>query len=72
MKSARGRKNKIRTSMFKKKSECNRVLQMIREDGERFRVVQPGHMNVTKHQRVLEILERRALRLLKNRNITTN
>ena len=58
--------------MFKKKSECNRVLQMIREDGERFCVEQPGRMNITKHNTVLHLLERRAIRLRKSNNITTN
>ena len=58
--------------MFKRKSESKRILKMIWEDGEQYEVEQPGHMNVTKHQTVLQLLERRALRLHKNSNITTN
>ena len=58
--------------MFKKKSKCNRILQLIREDREQYEVEQPGRMNMAKHNTVLQLLERRSLRLRKNYNITTN
>ena len=58
--------------MFKKKSECNRILQLIREDGEQYEVEQPGRMNTAKHDTVLQLLECRSLRLRKNNNTTTN
>ena len=62
----------MRTTMFRTKNECNRVLQIIREDGERYEVEQPGRMNTAKHDTVLHLLERRSLRQRKNNNITTS
>ena len=70
--SARGQKSRERSALFRKKSKTNRLLEMIREDGERYEVEQPGRMNTTKHQTVLQLLERRALRLRKDINVTTN
>ena len=70
--SARGQKKRARSSMFKKKSKCNRILQLIREDGEQYKVEQPGWMNTAKHDTVLQLLEHRSVRLSKNNNITTN
>ena len=58
--------------MFKKKSECNRIIQLIREYGEQYEVEQPGRVNTIKQDTVLHLLECRSLRLRKHNNITTN
>ena len=49
--------------MFKKREESCRILDMISRDGRRYRAEQVGHLNTTKHDTILQLLERRVERL---------
>ena len=66
--SARGQKSRSRACRFRKKEESMLMLDMICKDGRRYSVEQPGHLNMTKHDTVLQLLERRASRLRKDSN----
>jgi hypothetical protein len=47
---------------FKRRDETSRKIALLDEYGNRRYVLQYGRMNQTKHQRVLSVLEKRALR----------
>jgi len=49
--------------MFKKKEKSCRILEMISRDGRKYSTEQAGHLNTTRHDTVLQLLERRAERL---------
>jgi len=61
--SARGQKSRQWSSMFKKKEESSRTLEMISRDGRKYCSEQTGHLNITRHDTILQLLERRAERL---------
>lgn len=63
----RGRKHRrvrdqTRAAAFKTRGETTRRIHLLDEYGNRRYVTQYGKMGVTKHQRVLSVLEKRALR----------
>jgi hypothetical protein len=49
--------------MFKKKAQSSRILEIIRDDGISYTTTQTGHLNTTKHDTILQLLERRTMRL---------
>ena len=55
--------------MFKKKEQSKRILDMISKDGRGYVIEQSGHLNTTKHETVLQLLERRAERLRKDKDV---
>ena len=58
--------------MFKKKEQSSRILEMISKEGRGYVIEQPGHLNTTKHETVLQLLERRAERLRKDNDELTD
>jgi hypothetical protein len=57
---ARGRRNNIRTSTFRKSNQYQRTIDLVNELGNRTSKVQEGRMNITSHNSVLAALEHRA------------
>ena len=58
----RGIRNQVRAARFRTRNETIRTIKLVDEFGNRKYVRQYGKMGVTKHQRVLSVLEKRALR----------
>jgi hypothetical protein len=56
----RGRRNNIRTSMFRKSNQYQRTVNLVNKLGNRTSKVQEGRMNITSHNSVLAALEHRA------------
>lgn len=55
-------RNQVRAARYKSRGETARQIKLVDELGNRRYVLQYGKMNLTKHQRVLSVLEKRALR----------
>jgi hypothetical protein len=55
-------RDQTRTAAFKMRRETTLRIQLLDEYGNRRYVTQYGKMGITKHQRVLSVLEKRALR----------
>jgi hypothetical protein len=58
---ARGRRNNLRTSIFRRKSyQYQRTIDLVDKQGNRTSEVQEGRMNITSRDSVLTALEHRA------------
>jgi hypothetical protein len=56
----RGRRNNIRTSMFRKSNQYQQTINLVNKLGNRTSEVQEGRMNITSHNSVLAALENQA------------
>ena len=60
--SARGRRNQSRATRFRTQQDTTCVTKLIDEWGNERFIRQQGRLSITKHTRVLSVLEKRALR----------
>ncbi len=60
---ARGRRNNLRTSIFRRKSyQYQQTIDLVNKQGNRTSKVQEGRVNITSHDSVLAALEHQAIR----------